>query len=130
MSRQVTVAATQMACDWDKEANVNRGVELIREAAGQGARIILLQELFETPYFPIKQKEAFFELARPVDGHPVIERMRALAQELEVVLPISFFERANHVYFNSLAIIDADGALLGIYRKSHIPDGPAALLPA
>ena len=89
-----------------------------------GARVILLQELFETPYFCKDHLASHFSLARPVDGNPVLGRFQALARELEVVLPFSFFERANNAYFNSLAMIDADGRLLGVYRKSHIPEGP------
>lgn len=122
--RNVTLAATQMACTWDRAANVANAERLVRVAAAKGARIILLQELFETPYFCKDQKQELFALAAPVDGHPVIERMRALARELEVVLPVSFFERANTAFYNSLAMIDADGSMLGTYRKSHIPDGP------
>ncbi len=120
----VTLAATQMACTWDTEANLARAEELVREAAGQGAQVILLQELFETPYFCPDQKQELFALARPLEGNPVIARFADLAKELEVVLPISFFERANAAYFNSLAMVDADGRVLGLYRKSHIPDGP------
>jgi N-carbamoylputrescine amidase len=120
----VTLAITQMACDWDRDANIARGEGLIRSAAAQGAQLILLQELFETPYFCKDQLEAHFDLARPVDDNPMIERMQALADELAVVLPVSFFERAGQSYFNSLAVIDTDGAVLGIYRKTHIPDGP------
>jgi N-carbamoylputrescine amidase len=97
---------------------------MIREAAGRGAQIILIQELFETPYFCAEQKKELFALAQPAEGHPIIERMQKLAAELNVVLPVSFFERANNAYYNSLAVVDADGAVLGVYRKSHIPDGP------
>ena len=122
--REVTVAATQMACGWDKEANVSKAEELIREAAGKGAQIILIQELFETPYFCQDQKLDYFALAHPVEDHPTIARLSELAAELEVVLPVSFFERANQAYYNSLVTLDADGELLGLYRKSHIPDGP------
>jgi len=122
--RNVTVAATQTACTWDRAANVAAVEDLVREAASKGAQIILPQELFETPYFCKDQKQSLFELAAPLDGHPVIERMRRLAAELRVVLPVSFFERANNAYYNSLAVIDADGTVLGVYRKSHIPDGP------
>jgi N-carbamoylputrescine amidase len=120
----VTVAATQMACTWDREGNLRNAEDLVREAAGQGAQIVLLQELFETPYFCKDQKEEHFALAREADGHPVLARMSALAAELSVVLPVSFFERANTAYYNALAMIDADGRNLGVYRKSHIPDGP------
>jgi N-carbamoylputrescine amidase len=122
--RKVTVAATQMACTWDTRANVERAVGLVREAAGRGAQIVLVQELFETPYFPVEERADLFSLARPAAGHPTIERMAALARELEVVLPVSFFERAGNAHFNAVAMVDADGSVLGIYRKSHIPDGP------
>ncbi|WP_431856204.1 N-carbamoylputrescine amidase [Azospirillum sp.] len=122
--RTVTVAATQMACTWDRAANVERAEALVREAAGRGAQIVLLQELFETPYFCKDQKPELFDLAAPAEDHPVLARMSALAAELGVVLPVSFFERANTAFYNSLAVIDADGRVLGVYRKSHIPDGP------
>jgi N-carbamoylputrescine amidase len=122
--RNVTFAATQTACTWDREANVATAERLVRHAAREGAQIILLQELFETPYFCQDQKQEYFALAAPADDHPVLRRMSALAAELEVVLPVSFFERANNAYYNSLVMIDADGSNLGIYRKSHIPDGP------
>jgi N-carbamoylputrescine amidase len=113
-----------MACTWDVDENVANAMELVREAASQGARIVLVQELFETPYFPAEEREDRFALARPFEGHPTIAKMSALARELEVVLPVSFFERAGNAYFNSLAMVDADGSVLGVYRKSHIPDGP------
>ena len=121
---EITVAATQMACTWDLEKNVANAVELVRQAAGQGARIVLLQELFETPYFCKDRSQEHFALARPAADNPLLARLSALAAELGVVLPVSFFERADAAYFNSLAVIDADGRNLGLYRKSHIPDGP------
>ena len=121
---KVTVAATQMACSWDIEANLDRAEELVREAAGQGANVVLLQELFATPYFCPDQKQEHFSLASPVEGNEMIARFADLAAELEVVLPVSFFERANNAYFNSVAMVDADGSVLGLYRKSHIPQGP------
>jgi N-carbamoylputrescine amidase len=124
MMRNVTLAATQTACGWDRDANVATAERLVRHAASEGAQIVLLQELFETPYFCQDQKQEFFALASPVEDHPVLRRMSALAAELQIVLPVSFFERANNAYYNSLAMIDADGRNLGIYRKSHIPDGP------
>ncbi len=123
MSR-VTVAATQMACSWDTHANVERAMALVREAASRGANIIRIQELFETPYFPVEEKPEHFSLARPLENHPTIAKMAELARELEVVLPVSFFERAGNAHFNAVAIVDADGSTLGVYRKSHIPDGP------
>jgi N-carbamoylputrescine amidase len=122
--RSVTVAATQMACSWDTRANVECAMDLVRQAKREGADVVLVQELFETPYFPAVEKEEFFALARPLDGHPTIAKMCALAKELEVVLPVSFFERAGNAHFNSVAVVDADGSILGVYRKSHIPDGP------
>jgi N-carbamoylputrescine amidase len=121
---EVTVAATQMACSWDREANLEAAEALVREAAGKGAQVILIQELFETPYFCKDQKQEHFALARPAADSPAVARLSALAAELEVVLPVSFFERANNAYYNALAVIDADGRNLGLYRKSHIPDGP------
>ncbi len=122
--RTVTVAATQMACSWDTGANVARAEDMVRRAAAGGADVILVQELFETPYFCKDQNPAHFALARPFEDHPVIARMATLARELEVVLPVSFFERANNAHYNALAMVDADGRVLGRYRKSHIPDGP------
>jgi N-carbamoylputrescine amidase len=122
--REVTVAATQMACGWDRHQNLVRAERLVREAAGRGARIVLLQELFETPYFCKDLNRKHFSLAQQLEGSPLIARMSRLAAELGVVMPVSFFERANNAYFNSLAMIDADGRVLGTYRKSHIPDGP------
>jgi N-carbamoylputrescine amidase len=122
--RPVTVAATQMACDDDTDSNVEAAVALVRSAAVEGAQVVLLQELFATPYFCRTQRGEHFGLAHELVGHPVITRFAALAAELGVVLPISFFERAGQTHFNSIAIVDADGTVLGVYRKSHIPDGP------
>jgi len=122
--RTVTVAATQMACSWDREANVARAEKLIREARRRGAQIVLIQELFETPYFCKDHAAKYFDLAKPLDGHPAVEHFRKVARELAVVLPISVFERANNVFYNSVVVIDADGAVLGSYRKSHIPESP------
>ncbi|WP_374655682.1 N-carbamoylputrescine amidase [Dongia sp.] len=119
----VTVAATQFACSPDPAENVDRAEALVRQAARRGAQIVQLQELFETPYFCKDQMAELFDLAQPADDHPTLARMQELARELEVVLPVSFFEAANNAYYNSLAIIDADGEMLGLYRKSHIPDG-------
>lgn len=122
--RNVTVAATQMACSWDRDANVARAEKLVREAAARGANIVLIQELFETPYFCKDHQPRHFDLASPLDAHPAVEHFRGLARELGVVLPVSVFERAGNAFFNSLALVDADGAVLGSYRKSHIPEGP------
>ena len=120
----VTVAATQMACSWDREANIARAEKLIRNAAAKGARVILIQELFESPYFCKDHDPKHFELARPLEGHPTVGRFASLARELGVVLPVSLFERAGNSFFNSLVMVDADGAVMGTYRKSHIPEGP------
>jgi N-carbamoylputrescine amidase len=122
--RNVTVAATQMSCSWTIEDNLAKAEQLIRQAASDGAQIVLIQELFATPYFCQDQIAEFFDLAQPLDGNPIVERFSRLAAELNVVLPISYFEKAGKAYFNSVAIIDADGKVLGNYRKSHIPDGP------
>jgi len=122
---KVTVAATQMACDWDKEGNIARAESLVNRAADAGAQIILLQELFETPYFCIDVQDQHFDLASSIEESPTIKRFQALARERELVLPISFFEQAGLTYFNSVVVIDADGSIAGHYRKSHIPDFPA-----
>lgn len=122
--RNVTFAATQFACSADRAANVAKAEVMVRQAAGQGANVVLLQELFETRYFCQDQLAGHFALAAPFEGNPLLARMASLAKELKIVLPVSFFERAGQAHFNSLGMIDADGAILGLYRKSHIPDGP------
>ena len=124
LPRPLTLATIQMACGWDGAANIAHAEELVREAATRGARIILLPELFETPYFCIEQDARHLKLARTVEDNPAVRHFSAVARELGVVLPISFFERSGPAYFNSVAILDADGSRLGIYRKSHIPNGP------
>ncbi|MGL3605943.1 N-carbamoylputrescine amidase [Rhizobium sp. G187] len=124
MTRIVTVAATQMACSWDLADNIARAEKLVREAAAKGAQIVLIQELFETPYFCQDQIAEFFDLAKPAHDSALIDHFAKLAEELDVVIPVSFFEKAGQSFFNSIAIIDAGGEVLGIYRKSHIPDGP------
>jgi len=122
--RQVTVAATQMSCDWNVAGNIAKAEKLVREAAARGAQVILLPELFEAPYFCIEQDNRHLNLACPVEENRAVRHFSAVARELGVVLPISFFERAGQVFFNTIAIIDADGRNLGVYRKSHIPNGP------
>lgn len=121
---KVTVAATQFACATGSEETLDKAEKMVREAHRQGAQIILLQELFETPYFCKDQDPRHFALARTAEDNPVLARFATLAKELEVVLPFSFYERAGQAFYNSLAVLDADGANLGIYRKSHIPQGP------
>jgi N-carbamoylputrescine amidase len=120
----VTVAALQFSVTPDRAQNIARAKEAVRDAASSGAHIILLPELFELPYWCKDQDPNWFAQASPSDENPTLVHFAALARELGVVLPISFFERANTVYYNSIAIIDADGERLGTYRKSHIPDGP------
>ncbi|MFK7730004.1 MAG: N-carbamoylputrescine amidase [Pseudomonadales bacterium] len=121
---QVTVAVTQMVCTWDIEANVERATKLVHRAADAGAQVILLQELFETPYFCIDEQSKHLDLAKPMNAQPTIARMQVLAKQLGVVIPVSFFEKSGLVHYNSIAIIDADGSIVGHYRKSHIPDFP------
>lgn len=124
MSRIITVAATQMSCSWDRAANISIAEKLVRQSAAKGAQIILIQELFETPYFCQKPNAGFLQLATTVENNLAIAHFQKIARELAIVLPISFFELAGRARFNSVAIIDADGTNLGTYRKSHIPDGP------
>ena len=125
MTRELNVAAVQMAMvDGDVAANVATGTRLVREAAKRGARLILVPELFEDRYFCEDQRAEHLSKARPLAGHPTVEHFAALARELNVVLPVSFYERSGNEQFNSCAIVDADGTILGVYRKSHIPDGP------
>ncbi len=120
----VRLAVVQMACSDRLGDNLDKAEGFVRQAAQAGADVVLLQELFENLYFPQLEREELFELAHPADDHPFLARFGGLARELGVVLPVSFFERAGQAYFNSLAMIDADGTRLGVYRKSHIPDGP------
>ncbi len=121
--RKIKIAATQMKCTWNKEETLKKAEGLVRKAAAEGAKIILLQELFETPYFCQKEKYEYLDLAKSLEENTAVNYFKEIAKELEVVLPISFFERAGNTTFNSLAVIDADGTVLGVYRKTHIPDG-------
>ena len=122
--REVTFAATQMACSKNSKDNIDKAVNLIESAAKKGANVVLIQELFETQYFCKDQKEELFELARPFEDNPTIRLMSQVARENNVVLPVSFFEKSNKAHFNTIAMIDSDGTIMGRYRKSHIPDGP------
>jgi N-carbamoylputrescine amidase len=124
MSREVTVAALQCALGGEIDDNLPRVEALVREAAAGGAQVILPSELFEGPYFCVEERDEHTLRARPTDAHPAVQRLAALAGELGVVIPISFYERAGHATYNSVAVADANGAILGVYRKSHIPDGP------
>lgn len=121
--RKVKVAATQMSCSWNREEVLDKAEKLVRKAAAEGANIILLQELFETPYFCQKQKFEYFDLAKPLSGNAAVKRFTEVAKELQVVLPISFYEKAGNTAFNTIAIIDADGTILGTYRKTHTYPG-------
>jgi N-carbamoylputrescine amidase len=121
---ELSVAALQMAMVGDIDVNIATAERLVREAAAQGARIILIPELFEGPYFCKDQLPENLDRARPLVGHPTIEHFAAIAKELDVVLPLSVYERAGQVLFNTVVIVDGDGTTLGYYRKSHIPDGP------
>ncbi|HSV02977.1 MAG TPA: N-carbamoylputrescine amidase [Phenylobacterium sp.] len=124
MARKITVAAIQSAYGADMAANIARTAEFVREAASQGAQVVLPPELFQGPYFCVAQEERWFREAYPWREHPCVTALAPLAQELGVAIPISIFEREGPHYFNSVVMADADGALLGVYRKSHIPDGP------
>ncbi|WP_270672210.1 N-carbamoylputrescine amidase [Aeromonas sp. QDB17] len=119
---KIVVATTQFACSWELERNLDTAESLVRDAAARGANLVLLQELFATPYFCIEQYHGHLALAEPFEQSRVLRRFSALARELGVVLPISWFERAGNACFNSLAMADADGRLLGVYRKTHIPN--------
>jgi N-carbamoylputrescine amidase len=120
----VTVAATQFACTEDRAENLRSAERVIREAAAQGANIILIQELFETPYFCKGHDPEHFELALPLAENPAVRKFQELARELNVVLPASVYERAGNAFYNTVAIVDAGGEVLGSYRKSHIPESP------
>ena len=124
---KVKVAATQMSCSWELDQNILKAKNIIVQAAKKGANIILLQELFQSPYFCIEYDEKIFHLAQTFENNKVLKEMSELCKELNVVLPISYFERSNNAYFNSVAVIDSDGTILGNYRKSHIPDAPGYL---
>ncbi len=122
--RKVTVAAIQMSCTDHVQTNIQKAEKFVRQAVNEGAQIVLLQELFETLYFCQKENPDYYHLATTVEENQAINHFKAIAKELKVVLPISFFEKKNNARYNALVVIDADGSVLDIYRKSHIPDGP------
>ena len=124
MTRTITVAAIQTSYGEDINANIQKTERFIREAAAKGAQVILPSELFQGPYFCTTQEEKWFAHAYPAATHPCVEALALVATELGVVIPVSIFERDGPHYYNSLVVIDADGKQLGVYRKSHIPDGP------
>jgi N-carbamoylputrescine amidase len=121
---EITVAALQLALGASEAENIEAVTDLVAHAADKGADIILPPELFEGPYFCRVEDEALFALARPTAEHPSVRAMAKLARQLKVAIPTSFFERDGPHHYNSLAMIDPDGEIMGVYRKSHIPDGP------
>ena len=122
--RNVCVAAIQMSCSNDRNANISKAEKMLRKAASQGAQIILIQELFETLYFCQKEIPDYYKYATTVAQNPAIDHFKDIARELDIVIPISFYEKCNNAYFNSIVVIDHRGDVLETYRKSHIPDGP------
>ncbi len=120
--RNVKYAAIQMKCCNSVEENIKKAEKMVREAASNGANIILLPELFERPYFCQERNYDYYSYATPVNDNPAVKHFKEVARELNVVLPISFYERDENVFFNTVAVIDTDGSVLGIYRKTHIPD--------
>ena len=120
--RKVKTAAVQMRCEKQVQDNIAHAEELVRKAAAEGAQIILLPELFERPYFCQERRYEYYQYAKPVMENEAVCRFRQVARELSVVLPVSFYERDRNLLFNSVAVLDADGSILGIYRKTHIPD--------
>lgn len=121
MTRIITVAALQTHHDWDTDATIDRVFAMAQQAADAGAQVIVPSELFETPYFPKTTTERYRALARPAQNHPLIQRFQDFARSAQAVVPVSFYEDAGDALYNSVAVIDADGAVLGIYRKCHIP---------
>ena len=124
MSNTLRLGVIQCALSDDRRDNIARVIELVREAAKDGAQVICLPELFEGHYFCKLEHHDQFARARSVDEDEAIKALTPIAKELKVVLPVSFFERAGQSYYNSVAVLDANGDNLGVYRKSHIPDGP------
>ena len=120
--REVTVAAIQMQMVAEVSENIRKAEKLVREAAGQGAQVILLPELFERPYFCQQRQYEFYDYAMSLEDNPAVQHFQAIARELAVVMPISFYEKDGTCLFNSIAMLDADGSVLGVYRKTHIPD--------
>ena len=120
--RKVTVAAIQMQMAAEVSENIRKAEKLVREAAGQGAQVILLPELFERPYFCQQRQYEFYDYAKTLEENPAVRHFRSIARELEIAMPISFYEKDGTRLFNSIAMLDADGTVLGVYRKTHIPD--------
>jgi N-carbamoylputrescine amidase len=124
MARTLTLGVIQTSYGNDMDANIAKTVDLVRATAAKGAQVVLPSELFQGPYFCVSQEERWFATAHPWREHPCVTALAPVAAELGVVIPVSIFEREGPHYFNSLVMLDADGSALGVYRKSHIPDGP------
>jgi N-carbamoylputrescine amidase len=124
MARTLSVAALQASFGQDMAANIAKVEKLTRDAAAKGAQVVLPPELFQGPYFCVTQEEHWFAHAFPAATHPCVVALQPVAKELGVAIPVSIFERDGPHYYNSVVMLDADGSQLGVYRKSHIPDGP------
>lgn len=120
--RKITIAAIQMQCSTSVEENINKADKMVRGAASKGANIILLPELFERQYFCQERRYEYYDFAKSVEENDAVNHFKKLAKELSVVIPVSFYEKDKNVLYNSVAVIDADGTVLGVYRKTHIPD--------
>lgn len=120
--RKITIAAIQMQCSTSVEENINKADTMVRDAAASGANIILLPELFERQYFCQERRYEYYDFAKSVEENDAVNHFKKLAKELSVVIPVSFYEKDVNVLYNSVAVIDADGTVLGVYRKTHIPD--------
>lgn len=120
--RKVTIAAVQMQCSISVSENIEKADEMVRRAAQQGAQVILLPELFERPYFCQERRYEYYAFAKPVLENDAVRHFLSVAKELEIVIPVSFYEKDGCTLYNSVAMVDADGSLMGVYRKTHIPD--------
>ena len=120
--RKITVSAIQMKCSFNVSENIKKAEYFVREAAKQGANLVLLPELFERPYFCQERQYEYYQYAKPVLQNDAVQHFLPIAKELQMVIPVSFYEKDGNELYNSIAVIDADGSLLGVYRKTHIPD--------
>ncbi|MBQ8791374.1 MAG: N-carbamoylputrescine amidase [Ruminiclostridium sp.] len=119
---KVKVAAIQMSCAEERDENISKAEYMVRQAAASGAKVILLPELFETPYFCQQRNYEFYYYAEATEDNPAVKKFMQVARETGTVIPVSFYEKYGNTFFNSIAMIDSDGSLMGVYRKSHIPD--------
>lgn len=122
MTREITIAAIQMQMSTSVEDNIKKADQMVREAVSKGAKLVLLPELFERPYFCQERRYDYYVFAKSVEENDAVAHFKEVAKELKVVIPVSFYERDNNRLYNSVAMIDADGSILGVYRKTHIPD--------